>query len=233
MSLLQAESTLLQLANIAGLNDWKLIQGMYNGCTFFSLQDANSLLTSNPIGQTINNASVVYNRFFGTSQRGADLNANGNLFSTTLSLNNINDVLSRKFVRKRLPYSNQDNIEDMGLSGWSFNMNVIFFGVDYLTGFNNFLNAIQSPSIKNKNKLIHPIYGSISGNTYLVNIKPKYNSDARQAVMIELQFEAEQSLAWIQNPVSFSNIAANALTGLLQAVGAVGLAVNLSSRLAK
>lgn len=234
MNSLNIQSTILEIANLIGINDWQLVEGMYNGCSFTSLQPINSALAQTSIGQTINNGIFAYNSIIGALGADAgDLNGYGRLFNTTMGLMNVNDTMTNKLARKKLPYADYDNIEDMGNGGWSFTVNAIFIGTQYLTAFNNFLTASQNPSPANKNQLVHPVYGQISGLVYLSSIKTRYSSDARQAVMVELSFEAEQSNAWSQSTLNLTTIASIALTGVLGAVNAVGEALSLKSILPK
>lgn len=231
MNGLQLESNLVAIANALGLNNWQLIQAKYNGCSFYSLQSLSGSIMQSDIAKSISNGIYATNKIFGGSS--TDANASSKLFMTTMALLNVNDNLNRKLVRKKLPYANQDNIEDMGLSGWSFSVNAIFIGTEYLQALNNFLAAVASPDPTVANQLVHPIYGLITGNTYLANIRLRYSSEARMAVALELTFEAEQGIAWIPAPLSAIQIGSMALLGVLSAISAVGNAVTITQAIAK
>lgn len=231
--LLNDQSNLLEVASILGLTNWQLNEGMYNGCSFHTLQPLSAAISQSAIVNGAATGIYAFNKLLGTNLLGDNPNSRTNLFLTTLALMNVNDELTRKFVRKRLPYANQDNIEDMGLSGESYTINALFFGMDYLTALDNFLNAVLNPPPKDENVLIHPVLGEISGDTYLVRMKRRYSSDAYQAVMLELQFEAEQAIGWSKNTLSPTELTSQVLLGSIAALNAVGSAISLSTFLAK
>lgn len=231
-SLLQDEATLIELAAVLGITNWQLAEGTYNGCGFHTLQPLSAAISQSEVANTLATGVYTYNKILGQNLLGGNPNGRTNLFLTTLALTGINDSLNNKLIRKKLPYTNGDNIEEQGLSGWSFSINTIFIGPDYLTAINNFLAAVVSAPPELEHVLVHPIYGQIEGDVYFSHVTLRYNSDAFQAAIVELHFEAEQALAWIPTPLSITQIASQALTAIIGAVGAVGSAVSLGKFIA-
>ena len=232
MDFLQIEAEVENIATITGLNNWELQQAHYNGCSFSVIIPVSG--GSSVIGQAVANGAYAYQKTLGKQKKITDPNQYGGLLNTSLNITGIKDKLKAKYVKKRLPYSNSDSIEFMGYSGWSFNLTAVFIGFDYLTGFNNFLNSIHNPpSIDVENVFIHPIYGQIAGKTLLVDINPIYQSDQRQAVGLELFFEAEESLAFKDAGHGALAIAGAALNALLQTIGAVTAAISIGKSVIK
>ena len=226
-NLLNAESNLLEIAGILGITKWQLQEGNYNGCSFHTLQALGSAISQSTVANTASTAVYSFNKLLG--QTTTNPNTRSNLFLTTLALMNVNDELNFKLIRKKLPYSNQDNIENQGIGGWTFTINALFFGPDYLTALNNFLNACATPMAGSAYTLIHPIYGKITGNVYLNKVRCRYSSEAFQAVMVELLFEAEQGIAWTQNAITTTDTASRALIGILTAINGVSIAINAAT----
>ena len=71
MNSLNIQSTILEIANLIGINNWQLVEGMYNGCSFTSLQPINSALAQTSIGQAVNDGIFAYNSIIGAL--GADV----------------------------------------------------------------------------------------------------------------------------------------------------------------
>jgi len=226
-NLINQESNLLEIAAILGITNWQLQEGNYNGCSFHTLQPLSSAIAQSTIANAASTAVYSFNKLLG--QNTTNPNTRSNLFLTTLALMNVNDELNYKLVRKNLIYSNQDNIENQGIGGWSFTINALFFGPDYLTALNNFLNATVEPVAGSEYTLIHPIYGEIVGDVYLHKLRCRYSSEARQAVMLEMQFQAEQGIAWTQSATTITDAASKALLGVLTAINGVSNAINPST----
>lgn len=68
------------------------------------------------------------------------------------------DDFSRAIVEHSYPYVNGSDIEDMGRGARKISVEAIFFGDDYETRLDTFLNLLDQPGA---GEFIHPVFGSI------------------------------------------------------------------------
>lgn len=229
---LQAQAEIEGILSLLGYDKWQLLDASYNGCNFTIIRSLSAPLSTNSIANAIKTTGYYVHQIFGS---GNDFNQNtsNNLFNTNLGITEMEDRQSWKVIDKDLPYANGSSLENMGSSGWDFNFDAIFFGSDYAKAYHNFLNACYNPPKGYANQLVHPVRGLIQGITELCDIKTLYRANDRKAIVINLAFKCESSLAWDSSLNNNSNDLNNAITAVIQTVNAFGTVATLGQFLQK
>lgn len=197
-----------QIANLVGLREWDLFQANYNGCSFMTMAPT-ALESLNP-AQGIINLSRTAGSFGGYTKAN---DPNSGLFATTMHMLQSRDSIKRKIVRHSIPHSNVDIIDDFGWGGFSFKMNAIFNGTQYLMALDNFIQRVvneNNPNVKTiigskYHQLLHPVMG-IMNDVYLSEINIIHESKVFKGVTLELQFESTNSGYINTNLTDISNI---------------------------
>lgn len=220
-------------ANALGINGWQLQDAKYNGCSFLVFTEIPILQNSLLYKEDVNLVAAI-NQSQG--QIGSDdPNSIGALVDTVLASIQFEDILNRGIVVKDLPFAGEVSIEDLRNRGWTFKMSVLFLGQDYQKALTNFENAINNPPIgDDRYKLIHPIRGAITGNTYVQDYSVVSNVSNWRAAMINIVFRSEQSsIANPQGTISSTQTVVNllqsglgAVAGLASATATVGVVID-------
>lgn len=216
------------LLTALGIDGWALRNGKYNGCTFASFVQV-PVVQNNPLVQSGTNLFASINSLVGFTN-GADANAFGQLYNTFLGTLQFSDDLMLEIVRKKLPFSNRCNTENMGSGGYIFKMTLLFLGPDYEKAITNFENAINNTpkSTKDNLVLIHPTRGKIAGITRVAAFRIDRTLANWNAATVNITFISEQTNGGSSNSTVISTV--QKFTNVVQA--GLGTVTGLTSTVA-
>lgn len=172
-----------ELASLAGLFDWQMNNASYtnpNGNTVSFMVLSNNGV---PLEQYIAGAVNAFNLLAGPSA----LDPNVGLFNTSSSIMSLRESFNRKYALNRIPFTNYDQIVDLGFGTQRMVFNVLFAGTMYQTAFINTIQAITNNEVSGLGKLMHPFYQEIK-NVLPIELGNTYISESLNCVICELIF---------------------------------------------
>jgi hypothetical protein len=186
MSNLSFINTANQLAYLAGLFNWQMVDGSYinpnKQITSFHIVD-NFGYSQIPIEQYAQGAISAYNLIAGPST----VNPNKGLFNTNLLANGLRERIMRKYTLNRVPYANYDQPVDLGVGSQRITFSVVFAGTMYLTALTNLVQSLFANETPGLGTLIHPFYNRIE-NVLPIEFGITYNYESLNCVVCELVF---------------------------------------------
>jgi hypothetical protein len=181
-SALSALNTINDLAYLAGLFNWQMENASYisaDGQQQVSFHVVSGLQA--PIEQYLSGAINTFDLVAGTSKTDPNLR----LFNTQLISGNLRESITRKFAINRIPFSNYDQLVDLGSGTQRIVFNFIFAGTMYQTAMRNFEQVIFSPNL---GTLVHPFYDNIY-NVLPVEFDNVYNFDSLNCITGQVVFQ--------------------------------------------
>lgn len=112
---------------------------------------------------------------------------NLNLYQTKLTAVGINESIERKVIKNKIPYTNYDQIVDLGISGQTIVINAMFYGIQYQQAYKNLINILFDNSISGLGILMHPFYGKIE-NVLPVKVGNSFVNENLNCLTLELTF---------------------------------------------
>jgi prophage DNA circulation protein len=94
------------------------------------------------------------------------------------------DDFSHATVEHSYPYVNGSDVEDMGRGARRISVEAVFYGDDYETRLDAFLNALDQP---NAGEFIHPVFGSIK-NAQAVHYPVHHDADNPDQATLVIEF---------------------------------------------
>lgn len=194
-------SSINQAANLLGVNNWQLQTAKFAGVSFFIVP--NSWDKFNPLQPVFQVANQLFN----------DDDPNDALSpDTSLTLQNIRDIQTRKLALYRLPNYNGFVVNDQGSDGVVYEFTGLFIGSDYLTAINNFRNAANQQSSTGF-EFIHPIYGALQ-NCYCQQFNFIYNFNEWKAATFNIRIVQSKTLVITNLEVSITQILSQILSDI-------------------
>lgn len=112
---------------------------------------------------------------------------NLDLYQTKLTATSIAENIERKVIKNRIPYTNYDQIVDIGIAGQTIVLNAMFYGTQYQQGFKNLVNILFDNSTSGLGTLMHPFYGKIE-NVLPIKVGNTYSENYLNCIIVELTF---------------------------------------------
>jgi DNA circularisation protein len=143
-------------------------------------------------------------------------------------LSQVSDTGGRRKAIYQFPYVDGQTTDDLGRSGETWSFDVIFFGPNYLQGWQNLYNQLLKST---SGTLIHPVRGAFTA-------VPKswtftHESATRQALLMRIDFiehnfniGSPTSNPVAQTPLSFINTALNKISNLVSAINQIQTEIN-------
>ena len=129
------------------------MQATFKGVPFHIINSPGaSSPTQNALNQ-VGTAITAIGQVFGAAQSQAPANVN---FSAALP--RVHDTTGRRKVFYQFPFQDGQTTGDLGRKPFRFEFDVVFFGQNYFTGYQNLYNVLNQPS---PGYLIHPVLGKI------------------------------------------------------------------------
>ena len=140
------------------------------------------------------------------------------------ALEQISDTGGRRLAVYEYPYRDGQRIEDLGRKGERFSFNIKFFGSNYQSKFNEFIQGVAQS--RNPGKVTHPVRGTIPAR--FQDYEFIHRHDESDAVTIRATF-IEDSTAELANanlaPASQNSALRSALQTLTDVQSSVGSAI--------
>ena len=97
----------------------------------------------------------------------------------------IDDAATRALARHSYPYKDGADVEDMGRDARRFSVHAIFFGDDYESRLQIFIDALD---VRGAGPLVHPVFGNIE-KVQVADYRIHHDSDNPDACTITIEFE--------------------------------------------
>ena len=140
------------------------------------------------------------------------------------ALPKITDSGGRRVVKYTFPYTDGQTTDDLGRKPETFELDIIFFGEDYKSGYQALFNKLQ---VDSSGTLMHPVRGKVQCR--MEDYEVTHSNEANRSLSIRLKMvEHSFSLTDFQTPkrkVGIPSSFANALSTLLGAFQTISNAI--------
>lgn len=214
-----------EIAFLSGIFDWEMSDGKYT-TPDKSLTVSFHIVTigsSVPITQYIQGAINTFSL--------SDVaDPNQGLFNTQSATSQIRESIARKYAINRVPFSNADQLVDIGTGSQRMTFNVLFAGTMYQTAMRNFIQAIFNTSTASTGSTLgtlqHPFYNTIN-NVLPIKFDTVYEHTSLNFVACEITFLTSDltHLSPAQLSLSPAQIISSAYTGTQAALTAINTTI--------